>query len=141
MLYFAADDGVNGQELWKSDGTQAGTVLLADIDPSPNADSFPTGWWATTGCCTSPPTTGCTARSSGRATHRKWDGARGGRQRRGGELGAARDGEDGKRVYFAARSQNYGTEVWDSLPEPSGQLGLVSGAALLAWLRKRRQQS
>ena len=47
----------------------------------------------------------------------------------------------GNAVYFAARSQNYGTEVWDSLPEPSGLLGLVSGAALLAWLRKRRQQS
>ena len=32
-VYFAADDGVNGNELWKSDGTAAGTVLVEDINP------------------------------------------------------------------------------------------------------------
>jgi large repetitive protein len=30
-LYFAANDGVNGAQLWTSDGTEAGTVLLKDI--------------------------------------------------------------------------------------------------------------
>jgi ELWxxDGT repeat protein len=30
-LFFVAEDEIHGQELWKSDGTQAGTVLVKDI--------------------------------------------------------------------------------------------------------------
>jgi len=34
-VLFAASNGVNGLELWKSDGTEAGTVMVKDINPGP----------------------------------------------------------------------------------------------------------
>ena len=33
LLVVAADDGVNGYELWRSDGTEKGTTLVKDINP------------------------------------------------------------------------------------------------------------
>jgi len=36
-LYFQADDGVSGIELWKTDGTANGTVLVKDINPAGNS--------------------------------------------------------------------------------------------------------
>lgn len=33
-LYFSASNGTGGQELWSSDGTSAGTVLIKDINPN-----------------------------------------------------------------------------------------------------------
>jgi ELWxxDGT repeat protein len=36
-----ADDGINGRELWKSDGTAAGTVLVKDLLPGKTTDGYP----------------------------------------------------------------------------------------------------
>ena len=34
-VFFRADDGIHGSEIWSSDGTDAGTVMAADISPGP----------------------------------------------------------------------------------------------------------
>jgi ELWxxDGT repeat protein len=43
-VLFHADDGTTGSELWASDGTAAGTVLLCDLDPAAGADAAATGF-------------------------------------------------------------------------------------------------
>lgn len=41
VLYFVASDGVRGKELWKSDGTFAGTSIVRDIKPFLDYGSYP----------------------------------------------------------------------------------------------------
>ena len=67
--------GVHGTELWKTDGTAAGTVMVKDINPvlrsgsNPGtADSSPASSSCSTAVCTSRPTTAPTAASCGRPT-------------------------------------------------------------------------
>src|SRR5690606_18738844 len=35
-LYFGANDGINGRELWATDGTVAGTQMVKDMIATPN---------------------------------------------------------------------------------------------------------
>jgi ELWxxDGT repeat protein len=49
-LYFNANDGVHGQEIWVSDGTTEGTVMLKNINEEPGDvayHSYPGGFFAT----------------------------------------------------------------------------------------------
>ena len=39
-VYFIADDGVHGLELWVTDGTSGGTKLLKDVNPGPSGSNL-----------------------------------------------------------------------------------------------------
>ncbi len=38
-LFFVADDGIDGMEVWQTDGTEHGTFVSADIHPGPDGSS------------------------------------------------------------------------------------------------------
>jgi ELWxxDGT repeat protein len=42
LAFFTADDGTHGTELWESNGSAAGTIMVRDINPGPSG-SFPYG--------------------------------------------------------------------------------------------------
>ena len=48
ILFFTAEDGIHGPELWQSDGAAAGTIIVADISPG-SAGSNPSNLTAVSG--------------------------------------------------------------------------------------------
>src|SRR5690606_12515036 len=113
-LFFAADDGSTGVELWRSDGSSDGTQRVADIFPGPEG-SFPAFLTRTPDgarivyqACE--PAGGCeawqTEMASG-ATTRLADIAPG-----AASSNAAGFASAGNRLYFIANDGARGTELW-----------------------------
>ena len=111
-LYFTANHGTHGVELWKSDGTRSGTTLLKDINPGP-AGSDPDQLTAFGGVL-------LFTADDGMHGSEMWgsDGTRAGttllRDLEPGAVGSE-PGElttSGRFLYFAASNPSAGEELW-----------------------------
>lgn len=106
-LYFSATDGVNGQELWVSDGTDAGTHFVKDINPS--GSSNPKELKVCNGSLY------FQAAADGGATPGLWisDGTEAGTINISNNCHSPQEfTEMDSKVYFSAINNEYGTEFW-----------------------------
>jgi ELWxxDGT repeat protein len=135
-LYFNADDGTNGQELWKSDGTPGGTTMVDD-DPSPDGGIYPGATGSSPSSLTNVNGVLFFAADDGTNGVELWrsDGTAGGTSLvedaiPGGGINPGSGGADGSfpddlanvngTVFFAADDGTNGTEPWTSDGTPSG---------------------
>ncbi len=140
-LFFSAGDHTFGRELWKSDGTEAGTVMVKDIVPGPGSPNFSTstaaidgkfyfsiddgvhGWelWSSDG--------------TEAGTRLEFDLAEGQASSRPEILGVL-----GSRLILNGATREYSDEVWSATITPSRAgdydlSGAVNGDDFLAWQR------
>jgi ELWxxDGT repeat protein len=144
LVFFAADDGVHGMELWISDGSLAGTSLIKDLKAGPNGSPIH-AMAALPGCvlfCADDGVSGAELWIS--------DGTANGtvllRDLRSGASGSLPQSfllaADGRQLFFTADDGVHGRELWlsdgtssgtkmiaDVWPGPTGGLG--SGPALV----------
>ena len=112
VVFFAAPDASGDQELWRSDGTEAGTYRLKDIEPGP-AGSFPASFAAYGGKVYF----SASDHVDGREL---WvtDGTADGTKRVADLMPGPGDSNpqwltaSGGALWFAAESPLYGTELW-----------------------------
>ncbi|MGE5609813.1 MAG: ELWxxDGT repeat protein [Bacillota bacterium] len=109
-LYFSANDTVHGQELWKTDGTDRGTSLVADLTPGPG-HSNPGGL------------TDVNGRLFFVADNRLWvtDGTAAGTWGLATlNITRASMTAVGNRLFFSAQDSEHGSELWTSDGTPAG---------------------
>ena len=108
VVYFVAANSGQGQELWRSDGTVAGTVLVKDIVPG-NGGSFPSDLTDVNGVLYFGATSGVTGRELWRSTGK--DIQLGSGHSRPADL----TNVNGV-LYFGADNNIHGRELWRLAP-------------------------